>query len=1033
MLSACLRVAATVFLVVSITGPLLAQDGEPGSDGIAQKPTIIVTGTRILEPEVLGLEPLVSLTNDFLDETGITNVADALNQSPGYRGSVTPAGAQGDFGQGVNFLNAFGIGSNRTLTLVNGHRIVSSNVPTVFTSATPGTQVDLNAVPSILVDRVERISVGGAPVYGSDAIAATVNIILKTRMNGLETRGTSGITSRGDRFRWNLASAGGFNFADGRANLTAAVSYDATSALSATDRSIYRAGLGNAPNPCSRPGTGTCTPFNVVALLGPAGRTPANDGRVNPGIGFNDSTDDGFPGSVLIRDFALPAISTNGVLSNGSGAYRLGFASGGNLVPYDTGIAFGAPASGPFAPASIASGGDGLRLFDYFAIASQVRRLNAALLFTYDLSDSLQFSAEGLFYDGKADEPVQLPAFNATLFRGVSGALTFRTDNPFLSAQARQQLAALGYGQTFQMSRAHVDLADLTGSSHSRLYQLRAGVDGEFRLAGRGYDFSISANYGRSDFTDIGETIDQQRFVNAVNVAMVDGRIACTTTPTVTGFPAGTTPVADPACAPLDLFGSGAPSHEALDYILQRTVAKSRLEQLVFNANVGGSPFALFGNPVHFNLGFEHHSEKAQFQPDAFLEGGLGRSVGIEPVSGSYNLDEAFGEVLLPLITPDNDTILSHLTVFARARHVANSANGNFTAWTLGGSVAPVPDVAFRGNFTRSFRAPAIVELYSPRTNIATGVPDLCSPASIDSGPVPEVRHANCAAFLTTYPNATPLIAATGTVPGLSGGNPGLRNEKADGYTFGLTLAPRVLPGLTFSADYIDIRITDPITQLSVQDIAQGCFDNPQFDASDPANGNPFCSLIRRDVDGQVIADPMDPAVVTGFVNGKRIRMSGVQAQLAYRTGLRGIGLPGSLSVEGDLFHLRRRLIDVTGVAPERSDGIVGDPRWQGQFRLRYSARDWGFRAHLNYIGKQAVARDNRGASPNDTREIDRFRAFETVDSAIWFDVGQDFRLTFGITNLLDRRGERYHGFIIPLSANDAIGRRFSLSFSKSI
>jgi outer membrane receptor for ferrienterochelin and colicin len=107
-------------------------------------------------------------------------------------------GDQGTFGQGVNVINLYLLGSNRTLTLANGRRVVSSNVPGVLGNAAPGTQVDLHVIPAILVDRVERVSIGGAPVCGSDAIAGTVNVVLKRKFEGLETRATSGISADGD-------------------------------------------------------------------------------------------------------------------------------------------------------------------------------------------------------------------------------------------------------------------------------------------------------------------------------------------------------------------------------------------------------------------------------------------------------------------------------------------------------------------------------------------------------------------------------------------------------------------------------------------------------------------------------------------------------------------------------------------------------------------------------------------------------------------------------------------------------------------
>ncbi|MGC9587654.1 UNVERIFIED_CONTAM: TonB-dependent receptor, partial [Salmonella enterica subsp. enterica serovar Rissen] len=145
-----------------------------------------------------------------------------------------------------------------------------------------------------------------------------------------------------------------------------------------------------------------------------------------------------------------------------------------------------------------------------------------------------------------------------------------------------------------------------------------------------------------------------------------------------------------------------------------------------------------FGNPVGFNAGFEHRQEKASFTPDAFQQQGLGRSVAIAPVSGKYTLNEVFGEVLVPLISPNNNFVIYNADVFARGRYVNNTVNGNFFSWSAGGSIQPIRDIRFRGNFTRSFRAPSVVELFSPITNTFTTVTDYCSPTNRNAGPVPD-------------------------------------------------------------------------------------------------------------------------------------------------------------------------------------------------------------------------------------------------------------------------------------------------------
>jgi len=962
-----------------------------------------VTGSRIRLEAAGTLEPTTSIAQAYLDERGQTNLADALNSIPGYRGAVTPDGVQNSFGQGVNFINAYKLGSSRTLTLIDGRRAVSSNVPTIFGNAAPGTQVDLNIIPAILVYRVERVGIGGAPAYGSDAIAGTVNIRLRRDFTGLELRGTAGLSDRGDNFRHNLAVLYGGTFNDGRGHLTLALSHDRVDGVKQNRRGFYRANIGEVPN------------------LDAAGLTPDGDGRLNPVIGYDTGPDDGVPGSVMVRDFTIPYLTEGGLIVGGALNRAMQFDRAGNLVPFDRGIRY----AGPFA-----GGGDGFRLNDYGQITSDLRRFSTSLLFDYELNERLRIFAEGLFYDGRADQLVDQPDFNAALFTGRSGPLVFPVTNPFLADQARNLLLANGYG-AFMLSRANADIGDPTGYARSQVYRTVLGLDGELALGKRALNFELSVTYGRSDFTDHDQQIDQQRFINAVNVTRDGtGAIVCDPAPIL---PAGGLPVADPACRPLNLFGEGAPSAESLDYVLRDVAAHSRLEQWVVNANIGGSPFDLFGNPFAFNLGYEHREEKGRFAPDAFLQAGLGRSVAVAPTSGAYDLDEFFGEALYPLIRPENQAIFHRLELFARARYTDNSANGGSTAWTTGGRFQPVPDITLRGNFTRSFRSPSITELHAPQGSAKLTVPDLCSSANITGGPAPDLRARNCAAFLAAFPAATPRLASAISVPALAGGNPALRNERADSWTIGAVVEPRILPGLSLHADYLDIRIVDPIAYLSVTEIASACFDNPDFDLADPAKGNGFCAAIGRDADGQVLADAANPAVRTGFINGKSIRFSGIEAGLDYIAQPDQIGLPGSLAVNGTLFYVRRRVENVTGVNPVRIDGQIGDPEFQGQLRLAYAMPRWGGAVQCNYTGEQLFSRYNRGPSPSDARELDKLDDFVTVDANLFVEPAQGWRLNLAVTNLFNRQGQDYFGYLIPASINDALGRRFTLSLTRRL
>ncbi len=1026
-LGASPALSALALAMLSLSQPSHAAEAK-ADDAAAQKPAasagssksvsdqdIVITGTRIKRTTFSSFEPVVSVDPTYLDEHGYTNIADALNSLPSFRGSITPNGTQGSFGQGVNFANNFGLGSNRTLTLVNGERFVSSNPPTQFGQASGGTQVDLNIFPTILIDHIDTISVGGSPVYGSDAISGTVNVILKKRYQGLVVQATSGVTDQGDNGRYNFSALGGMDFQDHRGNITFAISHDNVNGVAYNNRGFLAQNLGNVTNPTAA----------QAAAFGPAGRSPLNDGRIDPTLGFFPGANMGIPGTIVIQNLDIYYLTQGGLITSArnpggtsvpSAIQNYQFDSAGNLVPFNKGTIF---------PSIYSSGGQGFKFSDYTQITSDLARTTGNMFFNYDLTPAAKFYFEGTYFHSDSHQLTHQPTFNSNLFGGLSGPVTVDISNPFLSAQARATLTSLGVSR-FGLSRASVDLSDQTGRSNTDIYRGVMGLKGDFSAGWRNFNYSVSANYGRTDLTDFTQDLNAQNFINAVNVTTNSaGQVVCTATPTYQAAPGGT-PIADANCQPLNLLGLNQASAAAKAYVIQQNVTKSRLEQIVFNANVGGDLFKLFGNTVPFNAGFEHRVERGSFTPSQFQQQGLGRSVAIAPTSGSYAVNEAFGEVVAPLITPTNDiSFIKKLEVYGRGRYVDNRVNGQFFSWAAGGTFSPIRDIELRGNYTRSFRAPSIIELYLPQSAVFATVPDLCSPGNINSGNAPTIRAANCAAFLSKYPTATPLLAAAATVPALSGGNPSLKNEVSNSFTYGVITRPRFIPGLTIAADYINIHIKNPITNLSAATIASACFDNANFNAADPANGNQFCSLIKRDSTGQVLNNPATPGVIQTNTNGNQIKFSGIQGTLAYRHDLDALHLPGTFELTGDALYVMYRLTDVTGVAPLRSDGLVGDPKLSAVFNARYMIKDFGVHTQINFTGKQLIAITPRGLS---YREFDSLKPFATYDMGFYFDVNKQFRMNFEVVNLLNRYGEKFNGFYIPVAYSDLLGRRFTAS-----
>lgn len=207
---------------------------------------VVVTGSRIARPDLDRLEPTTTIDSKTFDQRGYLDVGQALSELPAF--GVQPSSAanmQPGFGIAQSFVDLYSLGSQRTLVLVDGRRFVSESTASLNTSASnsldggPGQQVDLNVIPTKLIDHIETIAVGGAPIYGADAVSGTVNIILKHDFQGLDIDAQVGASGVPDAWSYRARALAGTNFADGRGNVTAVAEVTKTDGLTGVDRSVY--------------------------------------------------------------------------------------------------------------------------------------------------------------------------------------------------------------------------------------------------------------------------------------------------------------------------------------------------------------------------------------------------------------------------------------------------------------------------------------------------------------------------------------------------------------------------------------------------------------------------------------------------------------------------------------------------------------------------------------------------------------------------------------------------------------------------
>ena len=982
------RLAASVAVGVMATFIGQSVSAQTAAPAATSGEEIVVTGSRIARTRDDTSQPTITIDSKALDSRGYTTIAQALNESPQFGvADSSLVGNQGNgFGVGQSFVNFYSLGSQRTLVLVNGRRFVGANPASVFSSAGAGTQVDLNTIPTKLIDRIETISIGGAPIYGADAIAGTVNIILKKHYTGLDLDAQSGISQQGDLFNYRVRALGGFDFNGGRGNITASAEYNHADGL-----------LGSA-----RQSIANQTSF--IQPLDP--NSPYSKVLVS-----NTRTFLGVPGgNPYFIDRGTLGKTRSIADANGN---LVRFGPNGDLITFNTGTKTNDPTT--------FLGGDALNFTDITNLQVDSTRYLANLLFDYDVADSVHFFSEGWYSKNKATNLAGQPVYNTAFFRqadagsfDVNGNFIFRVGNPFLTPQAKalivSNLKANGLpaddNANFFVGRANTDISSGLAKLDQDLYRFVAGFKGNVGVFGKNFTWEVSGNYGRTTSVSFQPSVVEPNLRRALNVTRnAAGQIVCApfnpdpndpTQPPLVRTDPNTPPFGQQyngtisqTCAPLNLFGQGAPSQAARDYITTLARTDAITSQRDFVANIAGPLAKLPGGDLGVSLGYENRKEYSSFRPDAFYTTPYGRSIPILGVSGSYITNEFFGETRIPLISRDMGwRFIDSLEVNAAGRYIRNSVAGNVLTWTAGGRITPIRDFTIRGNFTHSVRAPAVTELFAANQPAFDGGYDPCDAQNLTSGPNPAIRAANCAA--AGLPKDFVSIINSVTVPINVIGNRSLRNESANSWTAGAIVQPRVLPGLSLSADYISIDLSNTVASSSAKDVLNACYDSSNY----PKDS--FCALITRDQTvgnfGQVVA------LNEPFINqGSRV-FRAVQVEGSYR-----FNLPktyGVVTLGANYQHIVKQYLvvsDASGQTQQR--GQIGTSIDRGNLTATYDVGPVSWFNQLVYVGPAVFD----ATEPAGTRDVPGVGSYAVYNTAVSFAVDKRFTFRVNVDNVLNR------------------------------
>jgi len=979
--------AAVLFTMSAITTPAAAQT-EDGSAAATQIQEVVVTGSRIRRSSVETDQPTQFVSSEAMVARGYANVADALNDLPQVGIPESPRGDQGT-NAGRNYLNLLGLGSQRTLTLVNSRRFVTSNPSTALTK-NPGNQVDLNSIPAGLIDHVEVIQATGAATYGSDAIGGVANILLKDNIEGVMFDAQRGISSRGDADTYAVQATGGMIFADGRGNIAVSYERSETSPLLNSERPSSAAQYIFASN-------------------------PANTGR-----------NDGIPAAILIRNHrvaeltagGLPFVNDGFLLSdlltmpdpaNPGRRVAAQFGSNGELTPYDPGTSYGI---------AVASGGDGFNTATNTSLVSEVQRDVFFGLGHYDLTPQLRLSSEVSLSRVIGKEPAnQSNAYNTGL---AGNAIAVGLDNPFLSAATRAVMQDQGLS-TLYLNRALVDIAPDNNALMSEGITQRVvlALDGEISRGERDFYWNVSGNYGHSGGEVERTGIYEQRFQYAVDAVSGPNGPMCR----VTRDNPGSSDPSIAECSPLNLFGVGNASDAAKRFATTRFVQEYDNYQTSFQANLGGSLLQLPAGWLAFASGYEHRKERSTFGVNEANLDGVGRDDPILPGSGKYHTSEVYGELLVPVFGGDFTLpLVERLDLNFAGRATDNSIAGSDTAWNVGAQWTVIDDVMLRGSLSRTFRAPSLVELFLPRTTSDTTAIDPCDARSISSGSNPAARLRNCQALFRSLglPENHNLTSTIQNIsrPYTVGGNPDLRNEVADSVTAGIVLRPRLTPGLTLTADWVKVEIEDAITSFNTTAILSNCYDADAPDAS-------ICNLIARDANAQITM------ATTGYVNASTTRYEGFSYSLNQQLSLGeapffgGLADPGRLEIGLDPVNLRRLETSISGLGHDINvaRGEINAPEWKGQASVRYVNQGFTLSWFANYVSS-AVFDVTFTREDQDILEVgDYFRH----DVSLQYRPTDALSLRVIVNNVFDREPPHPNaiGFLAQNGSYDVIGRNF--------
>ncbi len=1015
--------------------PVMAQDvaqSDEGDDVLASTddelngPTIVVTGTQIrgaVVDDVLPVSVIGEAEIDAINPSSGDELFRAIPQAGfvAFNEQNTTGGVNSARGD-IASVNLRSLGTGNTLMLINGRRMVLD--PGFQTELlVPVVSPDSNSIAPGSVRRVEVLRDGASAVYGADAVAGVVNTILRSNRKGGYLQADYRASDGTGLYNYSIQGGVGFDFNEGRSNITLYGSYFHENGMPASDRFYSRSSdRSNDPRLAGTPWEGD-TNFRNTSTLTPWGQFDIQGSRAS---GSTDIGDD---------DFQIQPDSFSGC--------RLDLGGG---ICADNGTSVDVP----------------LR-YDLDAdrsLYSEKDRYNAAILFNHELSDSVEFYAEGTFYRSKSSRLRESSANLTAVPIGISrnayynplGPVTFPdgSANPNRLQSGIDGVSASGRDLVMERYRV-IDGGPRRGTVDKNDFRIVLGLRGDMA----GWDFDTGFVYHQANKTDL--TRDR------VSTTALQNQINLSTPEAYNPFNGGCY-FPDREVAPAN--GDCTPSNQAaLDAVSIDVFRKGETTLALADFKVSRPDiFTLPGGDVGFAAGIEFRRETFIDDRDPRLDGSItftdsvtgdffGSDVlGSSPspdTGGNREVYSGFAEVIVPLVSDDMDIpLVQDLNVQIAGRFERFSDIKETTivpriaaSWTVFDSLM------FRGAWSQGFRAPNLVQVNDEGTTRVNTRDDYVQCyAQILKGDI------------ATFDNCS----GEGTVSLRTGTNT-LESEETESINFGVVLTPSFLPGLTITADYwrveqkgiVGVFGDDNQIALDLLRRLEGS-TNPNVirEAPDQDQIDLFAGT-GLDAVGDVIQ------VLDAYRNLDSRRTKGWDFGLYYDIGDFGIG---AFDVQVNAAYLDsffqspgpegQELLDAveTGGLP---DSIVisdigelrelnGRPKWRWTATVGWESGPVRVSLFGRYVGgvfDDSVTQDSEDINGNPNPDPGSFFPVDdwfTMNARVSYTIEDDSamdgtRLSFGIRNLTNEApplADESYGYFSSL--HSARGREFTFSIRKN-